>query len=653
MKKVSFVLLFIMAISTALLSLTVYADDGHQFNPKSPINHPSLPPKILSCFGAFWLSKFPSDIDAYISDILEPMKDAGFTACDFKLLPEDFDLRDPVQMKRLKLLAEEITKRDMVFMVYLIGHPHHAKRNPAIHSHYPPFVNSAGQEIEKFSMIYWPTWKMMYKNAFTIAALSKNIGIVAMRLDLETVCNSAISYDDYAWTNFAALHLLSDEVPKEKRFSFLNEMGLHQQYEKWFHHQLELIAQQYEAEIHSINPDIILGIMPSGNTWFYNAFTKHLATKETPAIIDSWPMYKGEGLNENVFQEKFRIEELNPYNIYIPWFRINTYRPTDMSVQAYHTGISCDGYSNYETLMLETRSKTSSQYITLRLPNDYTPDQYWNAFKGANRYILSDILDGKDTPSINYKPVTPLNASIQQGIAVPSILPAGEGTGESSWFYLRDQQVFHIYVKENQKLRAQIEHTSPHINISLSWIVLDENMEKLTSGNVLPGKKIDLEIELPKKGGYALAVTGGEGAQAWYKVKILNEHNGLFASLEPTNRFNRPYLHFFLRPFMPFDIYIARTQKNKDAFFRVATTMNNRFSIGLSDAIPLALEESSYIDVKIPENKMIISVNVDKPKQYIKGTRSENLWFGTKGAVEPYIFDGPERRIKTKTNHNM
>jgi hypothetical protein len=260
---------------------------------------------------------------------------------------------------------------------------------------------------------------------------------------------------------------------------------------------------------------------------------------------------------------------------------------------------------------------------------------------------MDDINSNSKKPSIPYKPVTPLNAPIQPEIAAPAILPAGDGTGESKWFHLRNQQVFHVYVKKDENLQAEIKHNSPHINLSLSWIVLDENKKEIKTGTVLPGKTAELNIELPTGKGYALAVTGGEGAQAWYSVRILTPHNGLVAPLEPITIFNRPNLLLFFRPFEAFNFYVARTEMQEQAIIRTTTMRDNRFLVQLNSQEVVALNETFH-DFELPKGTKVNTISINSPETHIKGTFSQNIWVGTKGAVEPYIFDGPERRIKSK-----
>ena len=639
------ILFIFLTILIGTMSTYTRADE-YEFRSSPSLEYPNLPSKILCGYGGYFLAGYPADINGVIRDTLDPMYKSGFTACDFKILPQNFDLNEPGQMQKLRRLADEIRKRDMVFLTHVVGNPHGGRRDPEKHSKYPPFVNAKGETDEnKFSLIYWPTFDMVFKNAYVLASLSDELNITAVSFDLEVLLNTAISYDDYAWSAFAVCHNLSEDTEKNERHSLLLAKGMVDSYEDWFKQQLELVAQKYEAKMHQIAPNLMLGMMPSPDNWFYNAFVKHLATKDTPAIIDSWLMYRGDGFNQAVVSEQVRIKSLNANNLYIPWLRVNSYYPDDLTIQCYYAAMGTDGYSNWTIHMLLEDNKLPSDYA---LPAGYSAGDYWQAYSKANSLIKKDLSDNSDQRLIEYKPVKPLVPAIDfNGFEFQEFYPAGSGEGQPQWMVLRNQQVIYVYADAGENIHIEIKHMATSRPLAINWAVLDKDKNILQDETVTPGGSKVIKIAAPYSGTFALVLTGGDGGQAWYGVKVHNKHTGLLAKYNKlSGPFPKTYL-FFTSKTDKMQYWVSRTDINETAQLQFFTSRHEIFEVQFDNENKVVGSDTKRLTLDLPPRKVIKMV-ITKPKDMLEGFHLQNIFINVKGAVEPLLFDGQERRLSSK-----
>ncbi|MFH1613896.1 MAG: hypothetical protein ABIG61_02270 [Planctomycetota bacterium] len=652
MKKEVFkgIRLFFVCI-TLLICEPLYALD-YECVPQ--IKHSKLPSKIVNGYASYWIDR--DMIDRTVKDFLEPMSKAGFTACDFKIGPSDLDLSDPAQFERVQKLSNEVRNRGMELFTYVYGNPHMGKRDPQKHKHLPPFVKSDGEVVEnKFSLIYWPTWRMMFNSAFQLAKVSRQLDIVAVGMDLETTINTGISYDDAAWNRFSVVHELDSNIPAKNRLTELEKKGLADEYTKWFKEQLEEVAKRYEQEMHAINPDLSLGIMPSVCNWFYDAFVKHLGTERAPAIIDSWLMYNGEGFGEAVLREQARIKALNPNNLYVIWGRIDSYSPADTTVQVYHAIRGTDGYCHYAMVMVN--GEETPGYL---LPPQYTAQEYYEAFKKAHVQVLLDIASGRKEPTIAYKPVTPMIPYFEKlkSLKLPNLAPAGTGEGTPKMLVMRNEQVVYIYAENGEKIDIELRHLAGRQRpISLHYVIIDKNSSILEEGTVLPDGTKMVSMGAPAAGTYALVVTGGYGGQAWYGVKVHNPHMGVKAGMWPSDgEANRDpeageiemyaAYFFYMHALSPYKFWIARTDPEASARVEIRTGRDGVFSAQLNESSPV-VSENRKVKFELPANKAVSVLSLERPEKIPEGMYLGVLWVGIGGAAEPYLFDGPERRVKT------
>ncbi len=601
------------------------------------LNSPVLPKKILSGYSGFWLDR--NSVKDIIRIYLEPMKEAKFNSCEFKIFPTNLNLSDESQLTKLKELAQAIHERNMIFMVYVYPNPHDGRR---IYSDLPAFVDSSGKKFEsRYSLAHWRVWRKIFDNAFQLASVSKELGIVAIKFDIETVQNDEISYDDESWCNFVIsrkLGTLDIKTPASKRYLTLKRLNLFADYENWFDEQANVIAKKFEKQIHKINPNLSLGFMPAKGRRYARAFMKYFGTPAAPAIIDSWCMYNGEGFSEAIIEERDRVKARNKYNLFIPWLRINSYRPTDITIQAYYAAMNTDGYSNWSMGMLNPNWNNNSRPSVYKLPDNYTIEQYYQAYKKANELILQDISAGRMMPeSVAYRPVKPLPAPLNlESVTIPKIEPIGSGKGQPNWLTLRNQQVIYIYAYQNEKISARIKHLAGKRRmIALSVAIIDNKRNVILREEVLPGMEKQITTLASYTGAYALVITGGADGQAWYSVKVQNKHMGLLA---------KPQVYFFY--IKPFEVWARRESVDKPAFVTVHTARNEIFAVSFNNAPSVIVRGKQKKRFEFPAGIRNVKLRFLSPSKIPSGLYIQDIFISLSGSAEPFLFDNPERCIK-------
>ena len=594
-----------------------------------------VPVKILSIYGGYSVDK--DSIEEVKRSYLDPAYKAKFNAIELKILGNKIDLTNPDQFRRMKQLSDAAKKRGLGLMCYTFANPWNGKRFPEKDSELPPFVSEDGKVIEdKFSLIHWPTFRQLFENAFQLAAISRKLPIKAIKIDLESIHNMGISYDDRAWKLFAGENGLPEKLSIAERIRSLKSRNLNDSYKKWFQEQLGKVAKRFEREMHLINPSVKLGMMPAHKGWFYEAFIKNLATPEMPAIMDSWIMYNINGFTKQVLEEQEYIKNLNPDNIFIPWFRINNYYPDDIGVQAYHAAFGTDGYSAWVLTMLREDQNSLLNYH--KLPQSHSPQEYWNGFAKANKAIRADLnigkLDANSIPYVSTRSVAPQIIGLDS-LEIPLTTPIGNGNGHPSFCTLRDQQVFHIFADAGEEIKMDIRHLAGKRRaVALNYALLDREHRILRNETVSPGATESFSVTAPLTGTYALVVTGGEAGSAWYGVRIQNKHAGL-----------RLPVYIFYAGRKPQEFWLARSDMKGAAKVKIKTNQNQVIAVQLNDG-PIA--EGSYkndIVLELPANRKIHKLRLMSPENVPETKYVQDFLVTVEGNIEPYLFDAFERGI--------
>ena len=157
-----------------------------------------------------------------------PMEKAGFNTIELKI--------QPYQVRRLEVFKYEkdltdlvnlATKHGLEFQVYLYPSPYSGDRRVdwEEHKNLPALVTENGREYPgRFSLIDYGVWHEAFAHAFDLAKLSLKIPITAVKLDIETIANSGMSYDDKAWQGFCLANPdFKADTPADKRFAAISD----------------------------------------------------------------------------------------------------------------------------------------------------------------------------------------------------------------------------------------------------------------------------------------------------------------------------------------------------------------------------------------------------------------------------------------------
>ena len=217
---------------------------------------------------------------------------------------------------------------------------------------------------------------------------------------------------------------------------------------------------------------------------------------------------------------------------------------------------------------------------------------------------------------------------------VPQLKPAGDGTGNPQWFVLRNRSIAYVYAKAGEKIKIDIRHIAGDRRpIALKYVVIDANHNELRSESIMPGDTEAFTCIAPETATYALVVTGGKDGQAWYGIRVHNQHMGILVA--------EPVYFFYISPF---DIWVSRTHPTQSASIKIITGRTEVFTASSNNAEAI---QTNSIVFDLPSNTETSVLSLGKPNEMPQGFTIQNLFVSVEGAVEPYLFDGPQRRLTT------
>lgn len=609
-----------------------------------------LPEKIASMYTG-WIAPNDADRDlqaTVVERMLDPLAEADFTAFYAKFQGAGnraIDLSEPEQFERVKLIADACAERDLALIAYTYHHPHHGRnveRYPE-HADYEPLVIASGEVVEdRFALAEDDAWRYISSETFELARASLEMPIAAVGIDVEHFMGTPASYNDSAWSDFAAERGFDDELPATERGEFVAAQGLAEEYVEWYFDRWDAVIERWCEAIHEINPDLSIMIMPAKHTHrITRPFCAHAGTERAPAIIDNWGMYNGSGLTDDLLVEQEEVKQLNPHNRFVLWFRPDSYRPEDIRVHAYHTLRKTDGYCNWQIGMMLPGEDAAEDARAVA-------DARWAAYAEANEAALADIAADREEPSIPFEPVEPMVA--QMDIAalstepIPQLTPVGDGSGDDAWIPSRELQRFLIHAEAGGQITVGLRHLAGQARpLALQYALLRPNGEVLRNEAVAPGATDEFAVDAPETGTYALWITGGAGGQAWYAVNVGNEHFA-FPTRGEDGRGGRL---FFVEAFSPNVFYLTRTDPEAAATLTVWTGRTQAITAQVGEGAPVMVagEEETF---DLPPGDEPIRVVLTEPEQLPDGFYVQHIGLAVEGAVHPYLSIAPERRLLPK-----
>ncbi len=605
----------------------------------------NLPPGRIAAMYTGWIAPNQEDRDLQanvVEAMLDPLAEAHFTAFYAKfqgLQDRQFDLSDPEQLDRVRLVAEACEERGLALVAYTYHHPHHG-RNPERHAQYEPLVMASGRVVEdRFALANYETWRFISDEVFQLARASREMPIACVGIDVEHLMGFPASYDDKAWADFAAERGFDAGLAAAQRGPFVTEQGLAEEYTAWYFDRWDAVIERWCEEIHAINPELSICIMPAHHTHrLTKPFCVHAGTERAPAVIDNWGMYNGSGLTQDLLQQQDEVKALNPHNRFILWLRPDSYRPSDIRVQAYHTLMKTDGYCNWHIGMMLAGGRDD-------VPQEWGYAAYWRAYGEANEAALADIAAGREEPSIPFEPVEPLVAKLDlsafEGEAIPQLRPAGDGGGEDAWIPTRGLEQFLIHAEGGEQIGVEIRHLAGRARpLALQYALLAPDGRTLRDEAVSPGATEEFAVDAPETGTYALYVTGGAGGQAWYAVRVRNRH---FAFPFRSQGGDSARL-FYIKAWGPRTFWLTRSDPDEPATLTVSTGRSQAILVQIGDAqAEVVLDEPRSFD--LPAGPEPIRLVIAAPDELPDGFYVQGVHLRVAGAVHPYLAISPERRL--------
>jgi len=606
-----------------------------------------LPSKISAMYTG-WIAPNQADRDlqaTVIEQMLDMLAGAHFTAFYAKFQgvgDRQFDLTDPEQRARVKLVAEACAERGLALVAYTYHHPHHG-RNPERfpeQAAFEPLVTAEGKTVEdRFALAEDATWRYVSDEVFRLAEASLEMPIACVGIDVEVVIGLPNSYNDAAWIDFAREHGLDAELPAERRGAFIAEQGLEQAYTDWYSARWDGVVKRWCEQIHEINPDLSIGIMPAHHEHrMVKPFCIHAGTARAPAIIDNWGMYNGGGLTEDLLAQQEQVKALNPHNRFVLWFRPDSYRPEDLRVQAYHTLLRTDGYCNWHIGMVLPNADAAE-------PERAEARTRIAAYAEANQAARADIAAGREEPSIPFKPVEPMVAELYvDALAarpIPQLAPFGDGSGEDRWIPTRELQRFLIYAEGGTPISIGLQHLAGSRRpLALHYALIGPEGDVLRDEAVSPGASAEFSVDAPITGTYALWITGGAGGQAWYGVNIHSAHFA-FPAREKDGVGGQL---FYMKSWGPNCFFLTRSEAEAPARLVATTGQSQVFTVQIGDAEPV-LVDSKGQSFDLPTGLDPIRVVISEPARMPENTYIQGVYLATEGAVHPYLSIAPGRRL--------
>ncbi len=589
-------------------------------------------------------------------DFIELMADSDFNACDLKLHPANFDTSTDEFGEFASRVANAVDEAGMDFYAYLYdGGSKRDSENPAA----PALVDTDGVTNEATYCLYQTeTWMMLFGRVFYLAEWSLKAPIVGVKIDIEHVHGRQICVCDHCFNSFAQACTVDEggalvDTPKvepAERWAWVAEHGGAEAYTAHLERLMGIAVQAYEARAHAINPDLRLGLMPIGDDFFHRPWVRYLATERAPAVIDSWPMYSGLGYTEDVGAEYELVKSLNPHNLYVPWFRINRYRPEDLGEHAFVAAVKCDGYNMWTTGMIHpsvAEKKPSSGYA---LPVGYEdPMPYWAELGKANRRIREWMANPTE---ITYEPIDILVAGIDtEGMVFPELRPvtldAEPLENEPGLTGLRGKNSVFIHVADPaEPIIAKIQHRAGKQRPEpIAWVLADDTGMALHEGRVEVGATDELSLRVMRPGTYALVMQATEGGGAWYAVSVTSHPHGVDAS-ESAYYFRQLPRQYFWVPegAGEFEVRASTGGGHQAMMVRVWQPDGEA---ALEHMVNAEVTARETLTITVPEGMDgdVWSLWVGKPEVMPATHYSENYWVRIVGA-SPWLAGRPEAVVR-------
>lgn len=458
-------------------------------------------------------------------DFLPLLRENGFSAIDLKLHPGKTGADDPGYAAWVGEVAKAVEEAGLELHVWL--YDGNRGQRPAEAPLSLAFVGPDGvQSKSRYCLYQLASWQTAYARLFELARLSQTLPIKSVKMDIEMLLNGVPCVCDECFGSFAAKqNAPGGQVEPAQRWAWIKQHGGEKLYLAHLEERMNAVAEGFARQAHEANPRLSLGIMPFEDDHLRRPWARHLGTAEAPGYIESWPMYNGLGYTEDVAAEAKLVKGLNPHNLYIPWFRVNMYKPDEMAEQAFIAAANGDGYNMWTISMLHPSVATKKPAAGYELPVGFEdPMPYWQALGRANARVAEWV---KNPVLVALSPLKPLVIAVDlTKVRVPNLKSAAlnlpDPKTEPGPTGLRGNSKLYIHVTDPaQPVKFTIRHLAGKARpTNLGFALVAANGAPVMEGQVAPGETRQVTAQVKEPGTYGLLVQTSEGGGPWYDVLV-------------------------------------------------------------------------------------------------------------------------------------
>ncbi len=167
------------------------------------------------------------------------------------------------------------------------------------------------------------------------------------------------------------------------RKRWLDKNKLLDNYFRFLERDVELLAKQFEQELHAVNGGLMLGMYPQLHNWVLKSIARGFGTDSFPMIVFATDSYVGGGdrriPDEPIeFYRKSRI-----YSIYAAGFLLGSYGHSGLRANLYGAAKKCNGYWLFRMPMLWGKFSKNERLAY------GTEKEYWQSIAAANDDIVA------------------------------------------------------------------------------------------------------------------------------------------------------------------------------------------------------------------------------------------------------------------------
>lgn len=576
-------------------------------------------------------------------DFLPLLRDNGFKAIDLKLHPGKATADDPGYAAWVGQVAKAVQDAGLELHVWLYDGNRGQRPETAPLS--LAFVGPDGMQSKtRYCLYQLASWQMAYARLFELARLSRSMPIKSVKMDIEMLLNGVPCVCDDCFGSFAAKqHAQGLQVEPAKRWEWVKQHGGEMVYLAHLEERMDRVAEGFARQAHEINPKLSLGIMPFADNHLRRPWARHLGTPQAPAYMEAWPMYNGLGYTADVVAEAKLVKGLNPNNLYIPWFRVNMYKPQEMADQAFIAAANGGGYNMWTIGMIHPSVATKKPAAGYELPVGFEdPMAYWQALGRANAKVAEWV---KKPVPVELSPLKPLTIAVDLAKVqvpdlkpvlpnVPDPQPAPGPTG------LRGNSKLYIQINDPaEPVKFTIRHLAGKARpTNLGFALVAANGAPVIEGQVEPGERKEVTAQVKEPGTYALLIQTSEGGGPWYDVKVASHPYAV--DVTKVYFFRVLPAQYFHVPAGTRSFRIALGTGASEEVRLIVTRPDG--SVALDEVHTGEKRGAAPIEITVPDQPggTIWSLWVGKPEKMQADHYSENYFLQLMG-VPPYVSDRP------------